>query len=93
MILKTTGTSGTIESQLTLSPVITMTREEVEQKSGLGGGPEVVKLEVEGTDGLRAVFWLSVKINKQGRPVATISTEPTEGKTVRKEVTGTCNKL
>ncbi len=93
MILKTTGTSGTIESPMTLSPVITMTREEIEQKTGLGGGPEVVRLDVEGADGLWAVFWLSVKINKQGRPVAVLSTEPSEGKTVRKEVTGTCRLL
>lgn len=93
MILKTTELSTTKVSNLTLSPVIVMTREEIEQKSGLGGGPEVLKLEVEEADGSRGVFWLSVRINKQGRPVATISTEPSEGKTVRKEVTGTCNKL
>lgn len=85
MILKTTGVSGTIETPLALSPVITMTREEVERKTGLGGGPEVLRLEVDG-----AMFWLSVKVNKQGRPVATISTELSGGKTVRREVTGTC---
>ncbi len=82
----TVGALGPIE--LSLSPVITMTREEIEQKSGFSGGPEVVRLNVENSNGSRAVFWLSVRINKQGRPVAMISTELCEEKTVRKEVTG-----
>ncbi len=88
MIIKYFGPQGEmVEKSLATFPVINMTREEIKSKSGMAGGPEVAKLEIEG-----AVFWLSVTVNGQGRPVAMLSTEPSKDKAVRKKVTGTCKK-
>ena len=70
-------------------PTVTIGHEEVEERSGMGGGPTVVRILTVGPNGKMGVFWVSVKF-KKGRPVVRLTTEPSVGKEVAKEVTGTC---
>lgn len=78
--------------EVVLSPTVEVDTAEVARLSGMGGGPEVVRVRVEGGEGLCATFWVSVHLNRQGRPVATLSTSPSAGRVVRRSVTGTCSR-
>lgn len=89
MKLETLTSSGAVVSELENQPILRIDTSEVENSRAATG---VLKLEVENDEGVHATFWVSVKM-KNGRPVAEISTEPSEGKFVRKSVMGTCNRL
>ncbi len=74
-------------------PTITLDEADIRERSGMGGGPTIAKIRVDNEEGLGAYFWVSVTFHN-GRPTVTVSTEPSKDKekTVRKSVTGTCNR-
>lgn len=73
------------------TPIIKVTRAEVESSTSIGGGPEVARIDVDTVDAgfsKFSRFWVSLRINKQGRPVVTVTTKLRDGKQVSKSVTG-----
>lgn len=69
-------------------PTIEISETDIKQKSGIGGGPSVLKLEVIDEDGsFGAIFWVSIGI-KGGKPKVTLSTETMGGKRQSKHITG-----
>lgn len=76
-----------------IPPIVNMDSTEVGQRGG--HGLEAAVLDIEDEGGLSARFWVRVYINKNGRPVASVSTKPDKHmeKQVTKSVTGTFNRL
>lgn len=77
------------EVETTDYPTVTIGHQEADERSGLGGGPTVATIRAVGPNGKVGLFWVSVKF-KKGRPVVRLTSEPTHGKEVSKDVTGTC---
>lgn len=75
-----------------VAPILTTTVAEIEQRTGMAGGPELVQIQVEDEQGLLTRFWVNVRINRRGQPVLTVSTARGDD-TVRKSVTGTKKRL
>ncbi len=67
-------------------PIIRMDHTEVSDRSGMTGGPTMVKLQVEGPDGRFAIVWVSARINPRGQVQFELATNKRE-QTVRTHVT------
>ncbi len=87
-----------LDQKVNAGMFVEVEQKEVVDSTGGGGGPSVLRIRVNDEKGLGAYFHVSVAINKQGRPVVEVATELRNGpvdcyKTIRKSVTGTCNKV
>src|SRR4051812_21139787 len=74
---------------------ITTETDEIEAATGTFAGPTVARIRVENGDGKYAMFFITLGVNKHGQPVVEVSTERNvrgERKSVRREVTGVCDR-
>ena len=79
------------EEQPVNNLLLTLDRDEVEQKTGMTSGCNVADVDVDNRDGTYARFYLSVRINKRGQPVFEVATSRAEG-VVSKSVVGAKRK-
>ena len=74
----------------TIAATIKMTAEEVETSTSLATGAEAAEINVEHEDGKVTRFFVSLRINKQGRATCEVATSIRDGnQTISKRVTGT----
>lgn len=64
------------------TPILRIKHSEVQAHSGSGDHLDVIQIEIERTDGPKAVgrFWIDVHFDNQGRPVLHIATNNKHGK-------------
>lgn len=60
-------------------PILYVDKETIEERTSHGGGPTLMRVEVIAEDGKLGRFWIAARINKEGVPVLTVSTERDEG--------------
>jgi len=64
---------------------------EIEDRTSIGGGPTVARIVVNGKDGKKAFFFVSVGI-KRGQPVVTVAKNNSDETSTRKDLRGTWKK-
>lgn len=74
----------------THSPTILIGSEVVEYRTGMSGGPELARIDIQNPGGSIARFWVSAVI-KNGRPVVTIATKRLNGDQHQTRITGVFN--
>lgn len=77
-----------IDQRLRIEPTLEVDLKEVSIHSVPA---EILRVKAVDDNGKYTYFWVSIGLNRQGRPVVGVSTE-NNGKTTRKKLVGTINR-